>query len=183
MRVNRIVSFVVAVIVLPATVFAQKTTYDYDKTASFAQFKTYAMKDGTPTGNPLIDNRIVASIESQLAARGLVRNDTMPDVFVLYHVAFDKQQDISTYSSGPIYGGYGWGWGGGWGATSTDVRVRDILVGSLAIDIVDATKGQMVWRGLGTKEIDTDAKPEKRDENINKAVAKIFRNYPPRAHQ
>jgi hypothetical protein len=107
----------------------------------------------------------------------------MPDVFVLYHVAFDKQQDISTYSSGPIYGGYGWGWGGGWGATSTDVRVRDILVGSLAIDIVDATKGQMVWRGLGTKEIDTDAKPEKRDENINKAVAKIFRNYPPRAHQ
>jgi hypothetical protein len=111
MRVNRIVSFVVAVIVLPATVFAQKTTYDYDKTASFAQFKTYAMKDGTPTGNPLIDNRIVASIEAQLAAKGLVRNDAMPDVFVLYHVAFDEQKDISTYSSGPIYGGYGLGLG------------------------------------------------------------------------
>jgi len=183
MRVNRIVSFVVAVIVLPATVFAQKTTYDYDKTASFAQFKTYAMKDGTATGNSLIDNRIVASIEAQLAAKGLVRNDAMPDVFVLYHVAFDKQKDISTYSSGPIYGGYGWGWGGGWGATSTDVRVTEILVGSLAIDIVDAAKGQMVWRGLGTKEIDTDAKPTKRDENINKAVAKIFRNYPPKVHQ
>jgi hypothetical protein len=183
MRVHRIVSLVVAAIVLPATVFAQKTTYDYDKTASFAQFKTYAMKDGTPTGNPLIDNRIVASIEAQLAAKGLVKNETMPDVFVLYHVAFDKQQDISTYSSGPIYGGYGWGWGGGWGATSTDVRVRDILVGSLAIDVVDATKGQMVWRGLGTKEIDTDAKPGKRDENINKAVAKIFRNFPPKVNQ
>ena len=42
---------------------------------------------------------------------------------------------------------------------------------------------QMAWRGLGTKEIDTDAKPEKRDENINKAVAKVFRNYPPREDQ
>ncbi len=180
MRVQWIVSWVVAAIVLPATVFAQKTTYDYDKTASFAQFKTYAMKDGTPTGNPLIDKRIVASIETQLAAKGFVRNDTMPDVFVLYHVAFDQQKDISTYSSGPVYGGYGWGWGGGWGATSTDVRVREILVGSLAIDIVDAPKGQIAWRGLGTREIDTNAKPEKRDENIAKAVEKIFRNYPPK---
>lgn len=180
MKRHRIFSFVVAAIVLPAIAFAQKTTYDYDKTAVFAQFKTYSTKDGTPTGNPLIDKRIAASIEAQLAAKGFVRNDSSPDVFVLYHVAFDEQKDISTYSTGPAYGGYGWGWGGGWGTTSTDVRVRDILVGTLAIDIVDAQKGEIAWRGLGTKEIDTNAKPEKRDENITKAVAKVFRNYPPK---
>ena len=62
--------------------------------------------------------------------------------FVLFHVAFDEQKDISTYSSAPTYGGYGWGWGGGWGTTTTDVRVREILVGTLAIDIVDARKGE-----------------------------------------
>jgi hypothetical protein len=60
------------------------------------------------------------------------------------------------------------------------VRVREILVGTLAIDIVDAKGKQMVWRGLGTREIDTNAKPEKRDQNITKAVEKIFRNYPPK---
>jgi len=183
MKRHRIFSFVVAAIALPAIAFAQKTTYDYDKTAAFAQFKTYSTKDGTPTGNPLVDKRIAASIEAQLAAKGLVRNDSSPDVFVLYHVAFDKQKDISTYSTGPSYGGYGWGWGGGWGTTSTDVRVRDILVGTLAIDIVDAQKGEIAWRGLGTREIDTNAKPEKRDENITKAVAKVFRNYPPKVKQ
>jgi hypothetical protein len=58
--------------------------------------------------------------------------------------------------------------------------VREILVGTLAVDIVDAQKKQIVWRGLGTKEIDTKAKPEKRDTNINKAVEKIFKNYPPK---
>lgn len=180
MNAKRLLGAAGLAVLLPALAVAQKTTYDYDKTAPFAQFKTYSFKDGTPTGNPLIDKRLVASIEMQLAAKGLVRNDTAPDVFALYHVAFDEQKDISTYSSGPAYGGYGWGWGGGWGTTTTDVRVREITVGTLAIDLVDARKGQIAWRGLGTREIDANAKPEKRDENISKAVEKIFRNYPPK---
>jgi len=92
----------------------------------------------------------------------------------------DKQKDISAYSTGPMYGAYGYGWGGGWGSTTTDVRVRDILVGSLAVDMVDAKKKQIAWRGLGTKEIDTGAKPEKRDKNIASAVTKILKNYPPK---
>jgi hypothetical protein len=165
---------------IPAIAAAQKTTYDFDKTALFAHYKSYSLKDGTPTGQPLIDKRIVAAIETQLGAKGLVRNDTAPDVVVVFHVAFDEQKDISAYSSGPMYGGYGYGWGGGWGSTSTDVRVREILVGTLAVDMVDASKKQVVWRGLGTKEIDTNAKPEKRDSNITKAVEKIFKNYPPK---
>jgi Domain of unknown function (DUF4136) len=165
---------------LPAYAAAQKTTYDFDKTAPFASFRTYSMKPGTPTGQELIDKRLVAAIETQLAAKGLVKNDEAPDVFVIYHMAFDKQQDISSYSSGPMYGGYGYGWGGGWGTTTTDVRVREILVGTLAIDMIDAKKKEVAWRGLGTKEINTTAKPDKRDENINKAVEKIFKNYPPK---
>jgi hypothetical protein len=180
MRLHRTVGLALAALALPAIAAAQKTTYDFDKTAPFAQYKTYSMKAGTETGNPLIDKRIVASIEAQMAAKGFVKSEAAPDVFVVYHVAFDEQKDISSYSSGPMYGGYGWGWGGGWGSTTTDVRVREILVGTLAIDIVDAQKKEMAWRGLGTKEIDTNAKPEKRDSNIAKAVEKIFKNYPPK---
>ena len=175
-------TFVLAVVAaaLPAIASAQKTTYDFDKTAPFAQFKTYSMQEGTPTKNELIDKRLVAAIETQLAAKGFVRNDAAPDVVVVFHVAFDEQKDISSFSSGPMYGGYGYGWGGGWGTTTTDVRVRDILVGTLAIDMIDAKRKQVAWRGLGTKEINTTAKPDKRDQNISKAVEKIFKNYPPK---
>jgi hypothetical protein len=180
MTLHRTLAIACAIAVLPAVASAQKTTYDFDKSAPFAQFTSYTMRDGTPTKNPLIDKRIVAAIEAQLAKKGFVRNDVAPDVVVLFHVAFDEQKDISSFSSGPMYGGYGYGWGGGWGTTTTDVRVRDILVGTIAIDMVDAKKKEMVWRGLGTKEINTTAKPEKRDENINKAVEKIFKNYPPK---
>ena len=58
--------------------------------------------------------------------------------------------------------------------------VREILVGTLAIDVVDARRQQVVWRGLGTKEVDTDAKAEERDKTISKAVTKIMRHYPPK---
>ena len=171
-----------AALLAPAVVLAQKTSYDFDKSANFASYKTYALKDGTKVGQPLIDDRIVAAIEAQLAAKGLKKVDANPDVFVVYHTAFDKQKDISTYSSGygGGYGGYGWRYGGGWGSEMSTTQVRDILVGTLVIDVADAAKGQMVWRGMGVKEVDTQAKPEKRDKSINNAVTKIFKNYPPK---
>ena len=61
--------------------------------------------------------------------------------------------------------------------------MRDILIGTLVIDIIDAKKdgkGQMAWRGMGVKEVNTQANPEKRDKSINSAVEKIFKNYPPK---
>jgi Domain of unknown function (DUF4136) len=160
---------------LPIAAAAQKTSYDFDKTADFSKLKTFALKDGTKVGNPLIDNRIVAAIEAQLTAKGMKKNEAAPDAVVVYHVAFDKQKDISSYSTG--YGGYGYRWGGGWG--STDVRVTEILVGTLVIDVSDANKKDVVWRGVGVKEVDTNAKPDKRDKNITGAVTKILKNFPP----
>ncbi len=178
---KRLVLATIALLVAPVLIVAQKTSYDYEKTANFAGFKTYAHKQGTPVGQSLIDDRIVAAIEAQLAAKGLTKAAADPDVFVVYHLAFDKEKDISTYSSGyGGYGGYGWGWGGGWAGGTTTTQVRDILMGTMVIDMADARKGQLVWRGMGVKEVNTQADPEKRDKSINKAVEKIFKNYPPK---
>jgi hypothetical protein len=179
---NRCVTFAIAALMIPTLAVAQKTSYDYDKTANFESFRTYALKDGTKVGQELIDNRIVAAIETELAAKGLTKTDANPDVFVVYHVAFDKEKDISTFSSGygGGYGGYGWGWGGGWAGGTSTTQVRDILIGTLVIDMADAKKGQIAWRGMGVKEVNTQAKPDKRDKSINNAVKKIFKNYPPK---
>ena len=97
-------------------------------------------KDGTKVGQQLIDDRIVAAIDTELGAKGLTKATANPDVFVIYHVAFDKQKDISTYSSG-YGGGYGptaMGWGGGWAGGTTTTQVRDILIGTMVIDVADA---------------------------------------------
>ncbi len=170
---RRLVTALAAALLLPALAFAQKTSYDFAKGTNFSAYHTYALKEGTPVGNPLIDNRIIEAINAELATKGLTKDDAKPDLFVTYHIAFDKQKDISAWSTG--MGPYGWHYGMG----STDVQVREILIGTLVIDMADAAKKEVVWRGVGTKEVDTQAKPEKRDKKITEAVKKILKNYPP----
>jgi uncharacterized protein DUF4136 len=180
---KRLVTAVFVMVLAPALLLAQKVSYDYNKSANFSAFKTFAHKDGTKVGQQLIDDRIVAAIDAEMALKGFVKADANPDVFVVYHVAFDKEKDISTYSTGygGGYGAYGWGWGGGWGGSSSSTtQVRNILIGTLVIDLADAKQNQLAWRGMATKEVDTQAKPEKRDKSINNAVKKIFKNYPPK---
>ena len=59
--------------------------------------------------------------------------------------------------------------------------MNEILVGTLVIDIADAKKNELAWRGIGVKEVDVQAKADKRDKNINGAVKKILKNFPPPA--
>jgi hypothetical protein len=182
MQKRLVIASLAALFLVPALALAQKVSYDFNKTANFASFKTYAHKDGTKVGQSLIDDRIVAAIDTAMAAKGFTKAAANPDVFVVYHVAFDKEKDISTFSSGygGGYGAYGWGWGGGWAGGTSTTQVRDILIGTLVIDLADAKQNQIAWRGMGVKEIDTQAKPEKRDKSITNAVNKIFKNYPPK---
>ena len=182
MQKIRVLASLAALFLVPALALAQKVSYDFNKSTNFASLKTYAHKDGTKVGQQLIDDRIVAAIDVAMAAKGFAKSDANPDVVVVYHMAFDKEKDISTFSSGygGGYGPYGYGWGGGWGGGTTSTQVRDILIGTLVVDIVDVKANQMAWRGIGVKEVNTQANPEKRDKSITNAVNKIFKNYPPK---
>ena len=179
MKATRIPLMMLLLALAPALAFAQKTSYDFDKGANFGGFHTYALKEGTPAGNSLVDKRLVEAIQTQLAARGLKPDAANPDLFVVYHVAVDKKQELTGYTTGyGGYGGYGWRWGGG--MSTTNVQVNEILVGTLIIDMASAASKELVWRGMGVKEIDPQAKPDKRDKNINNVVTKILKNYPPK---
>jgi len=179
---KQLMAAVIVMVLTPVFLVAQKVSYDFNKSANFAAFKTYAFKDGTKVGQELIDARIVSAIDTELAQKGLVKAPSNPDLFVVYHMAFDQEKDISTYSTGygGGYGAYGWGWGGGWGGGTSTTQVRNILVGTLVIDLADAKQGQLAWRGMGVKEVNTQANPDKRDKSINNAVKKILKNYPPK---
>ena len=175
----KLLALTLAVAIAPSLAFAQKVTYDYDKNANFTSFKTFALKEGTPVGQKLIDDRLIAAIEDQMAKKGLMKATTgKPDLLVAYHTTFEKEKNIQSWSTGMGAGPY-WGYGGGWGTTTTDVRVYNILVGTLVVDVGSAANNEIVWRGVATKEIDTNAKPEKRDKNITKAVEKTMKNFPP----
>jgi hypothetical protein len=44
----------------------------------------------------------------------------------------------------------------------------------------DVALRKQVWRGEATKTIDPPKDPAKLQKNINKAMAKLLKNYPPR---
>ena len=64
----------------------------------------------------------------------------------------------------------------------TTGQTSTIYVGQLALDMYDSANQDLVWRGLGSKTLDPKAKPEKQEKNLKKAVAKILKNYPPKAN-
>ena len=159
---------------LGTTVLAQNVTTDYDRSANFASFKTYAWIRGTEAPDPLNHRRIVQSIDGQLAQEGLrlVDETADPDVLVAYHVNLDRELQITGISSG--WGAYRWG------NRSGMARAEDITVGTLVVDMIDADTRTIVWRGTASKDVDQGASAEKRDQNARKAMEKLFKNYPPR---
>jgi hypothetical protein len=61
----------------------------------------------------------------------------------------------------------------------TTGQTSTIYIGQLALDMYEAAPKKLVWRGTASKTIDTEAKPEKQQKNLTKAVAKMLKNYPP----
>jgi hypothetical protein len=160
-------------LVLATNAAAQDVTYDYAKGTDFARFKTYAWTTGHVVNDPISHQRIVTAIETQLAAKGFtkVEMSANPDALVAYHASFARNLEINGFSSG--WGDYRFG-----PDRTARARVEEIVVGTLIVDIVDAQSSTIVWRGYASKDIDFDAKPESRDKQVNKAVEKLFKNYP-----
>lgn len=173
MRIKTLIAL--ASLPLSATVIlAQNITYDFDKSMDFSRVRTYAWVRGTVLDDDLNHRRIVEAIDRQLRSRGLRETDASahPDVFVAYHASFDSDLQITGFSSG--WGGYRFA-----ASRSGTARAEEILRGTLAIDMMDALSNTIVWRTIATKDIDVNAKPEMREKNIGKTVAKLFASYPP----
>ena len=145
---------------------------DFDAAADFSKYKSYQWKEGTTLPNPLMQERLKAAVDQALSGKGMAASDK-PDVFVITHGRLEVQKSVDLTTFG--YGGY-YGWSGG--MTTSSATVHEIPVGTLIIDLVDASSNKLVWRGTGTDVVST--KPEKNAEKINKIVPKVFKNYPPK---
>jgi len=77
------------------------------------------------------------------------------------------------------YGRWG-GWGGyGGGMSTTTTTSSTINIGTLNLDMYDAVKKEQVWRGAASKTLGSGKDPAKVQKNIDKAMAKLLKKYPP----
>ncbi|MEO8575017.1 MAG: DUF4136 domain-containing protein [Pyrinomonadaceae bacterium] len=125
-------------------------------------------------------------MDRQLGSKGLQKTDTEgADLYIGYQAAINQEKQWNAYSSGGDYWGYGgWGgWGGrrGMGGMSTTTMTTSTLnIGTLNLDMYEVSTKRQVWRGEATKTLGSPKTPEKLQKNIDKAMAKLLKNYPPR---
>ena len=168
---------IAAFILVIASCASVTTSYDYDKTADFSKYKTYAYTEHAlemPEVQQLDRGRILAAIDAEMAKRGYTKSDS-PDVFVEAFVKTEEEISATATSTGG-YGmyGYGYGWGGG----STYIDYNKYTKGTLFINVIDKAAEKIVWQGRGTKTLNETASPERKEANIKSAIASIYYNYP-----
>lgn len=162
---------------------AQDVRYNFDKSANFAQFKTYkwvSIKNAAKVSD-LVDKQIRDSIDAQLATKGLQKTDAEnADLLVAYQAAVGQEKEMTTYDTGWGYGpGYGRGWYGAGGGGMSTSQTNTIYVGMIVLDMYNNPAKTLVWRGSASKTLDMKAKPDKQQKNLDKAMAKLLKNYPP----
>jgi hypothetical protein len=162
--------------------FAQDVRYNFAAGQDFSRFKTFKWVQikGADQLNGLAEQQLKSAVEAELGRKGLIlaTGDTA-DLLIGYQVSLGQEKQFTTLDSG---GGYGPGWRGGWyggaGGFSTTTS-ETIQIGQVDLDMYDAAQQKLVWRGTASKSLDTKAKPDKRQKNLTKAIAKLLKNYPP----
>ena len=162
-------------------------TNDFDHAVNFRAYKTWAWyprQQSDTQGGPakgyesFVDQRIRAAVAADLGTKGLTEaaQGQAPDVFVAYSARVENKQEISPYYGGYPYG-YGYGYGGfgrGYGG------VTQYKAGTVIIDIVDARRKELAWRGTGQAQLNQSNITQ---EEATRIVTGILGTYPPTDNQ
>ncbi len=164
-------------LLLFASCSSVRVASDYDTTANFSEYNSYAFfKPGVDKAeiSDLDKKRILRAIDAEMSAKGFQKSEN-PTVMISIFTKAKERVDVYQRHYG--WGGpWGWGWGHpwGWGGGSS---VSTTTEGTLYIDIIDAKTNELVWQGMGTAPLARDM--EKKEARINEIVKKILEKYPP----
>jgi hypothetical protein len=127
---------------------------DWVRGTDFSKYKTYAW--ATPNQKAPDPNHPHDDIEAALQAKGLqkVGSDTNPDLFVAFSVGNKQVYVLQHIAKNPI-----------------------VKQGTLQVQLADPQLKRVVWWGAGE-----DTLTDNRDKDlpmIQKAIAKMFKKYPP----
>jgi hypothetical protein len=171
MNTKHLVSVGVVALFTAACGYSIKTATDYDRTVQFSSYHSFFILKGNPSGNPLMDQRATADVESALMAKGWME---LPEgegqAAIVIHAATRNKHTYDTFYDG--WGG-GWRWGG-FGDTTT--FVENYKVGTLVVDIFDASSKRAIWHGFASDALSDSAKSNA--QATEEAVDKLFRNFP-----
>jgi hypothetical protein len=152
---------------------AQDVTTNSMPGVSFSKYHTYKWVpiEGAAAPNQIVDAQIKQSVDTQLATKGLTKTDSdNADLDIGYQTAVNQEKQWNAYGTGGVR------WGGGMGTATQST----IAIGTLVLDMYDPSTKQLVWQGRVTKTLDPGANQQKKQKNLDKAMQKLLKNYPPK---
>jgi hypothetical protein len=169
-----------ALALLASSASAQKVKIDFDRDFAFSNIHRYEwrthpifekhpeLRDTYSTAIQLVMN----ATNQQLMKKGYQPASSTPDVFLTFFVT--ARQGTKTYTDmiDPFVGWYGWYYPPVWTVT----RTEQYLEGTLVMDMVSPEGLKLVWRASATDAIEDF---RTRDKNVDSAIKKIFKKFPP----
>jgi Domain of unknown function (DUF4136) len=158
------------ILLFTTVMLGQDVQYNYDRDANFFAYQTYQwVENDRKVDDQLLHQDIRRAIGSQLAQKGLRRVAQNADLYIRYGTAVNKERQLDAWTMGPRWNGMVRG------NTST------VEVGMLVLHIYDPAKKKLVWRGSVSKTLDVNKDLDRNYKNLEKAVSKLLRNYPPKS--
>ena len=161
---------------------AGSVEYDYNREADFSAYHTYAWQPkmvdvfaGRVRANirqPINIKRIKDAIESELAKKGIEKvNRNNADIHIAFHAQLEEKVNLVD-----------WGYGASYEKAyhghvyyDNTLDVDHFTEGTLFIDIIDAKRNELVWRGWTKRRV-----PDKvKEKLVNKVVSQVMKKYPP----
>jgi hypothetical protein len=147
---------------------------DYTPGTDFSKYKTFEFRPAAEPKNKVAARSVTYAVGMALEAKGLKEVEKGGDLLIYGHFVLDEKMQFDTWG----YTTVGW-YGYGYGTAAT--TVRRIPVGTLVLDLVDASSKALVWRGIVKDEISTELYPEEREKKAIGIAKQLFEGYPPGA--
>jgi hypothetical protein len=163
-----------------------KIVANSDPMADFGAFKTYDFYQqlSTDRGGPrtILSTHLLSATTREIEARGFRRSGNNPDLLIDFMASTqDKIQVRNQPTTGvSMHRGRGRGGAGTWSGASMTMSTQQVTQtteGTVAVDMVDRKKNQLVWEAAAVGRV-TDKTMNNMGSVVQGAVADMFAKFP-----
>src|SRR5260370_11173354 len=163
--------------IVTACEYVPKVRSNVDPSANLASYKTYAFvpQPGTNGGgySTPLTTYFEPAVSRERDARGYQKAEASPDLLVNFNTNVQEKADIQS-TLGPGVGYYGYRAGLYAGGNIETVRYK---VGTVNIDVADASKKKLLWEGVAEGELTSDVMKDLQGA-VNRIVVRMFTQFP-----
>jgi len=181
---NRIFLLTGLLLALNGCKISPPISVDYDTNYNFSKLRSYAWvvpKESLKV-TTLDNRRQINAIETILSRKGFEKTTEFKnaDFLLKTHTVTDKKTDVDaffrTWGYYPFYHPLGWPHRG------TTTVAREYEIGTLVLDIVDANKKEVIWRGSISRKLGiyTNRTPEERATIALRNAEFLLESFPPK---